>query len=333
MHRDEFVFSSTAIRSMESKLLTKEQFDRMVDAEWIEGALRVLQESAYADHFSKINRPEDYNQAILAALTELYETVKDLTPDMSVVEIVELKYDAHNMKVLFKDHVMGTDNENLIYPMGKIRVAHVSAKAERGDRKSIDEQLGGMATEAVYEYGDTLDPQAVDFAVDKRFYKWVLETAENSDIDLLKDYARDFVDFSNLITLFRTQRQGRTQDYLRKVITHSGNIDKDEIISLFNEPVSAIADKYKRASIGDRLQKANNAYEANGSLAVFEKELDNHMMDLVKGVKFIAFGPEVIFAYMLAREIEIKNIRIVLVSKLNKLSPEFIRGRLRDVYV
>ena len=45
------------------------------------------------------------------------------------------------------------------------------------------------------------------------------------------------------------------------------------------------------------------------------------------------YGPEIIFAYVHAKEIEIKNLRIALVGRANGLSPDFIKERLRETYV
>ena len=56
-------------------------------------------------------------------------------------------------------------------------------------------------------------------------------------------------------------------------------------------------------------------------------------MDLIKETNSINYGAEVIFAYLIAKEVEIKNLRLVLVGKVNDLPFEFIKERLREVYV
>ena len=270
MERKDFIHSSTRIRSLESKLLTKEQFDRMIESNSLEDAIKVLQETAYSDVFNKIDKAEDYDKAIYNELTKLYENIMELSGNRDIVDIVTLKYDAHNMKVILKDHVMGTDNTNLIYPMGKIKVSNVAEQAEKGDRKGIDKMLDGLATEAVYDYGDTLDPQSVDLAVDKRFYNNLLTISDKTNLDTLQKYAKDFIDFSNLIALFRMQRQNRTPEYAGKVISVSGNIDRKEILSQFDEPISVIVDKFSRSNIGKRLVMGFSQYEDTGSIAAFE---------------------------------------------------------------
>ncbi|EGY80657.1 V-type ATP synthase, subunit C [Peptoniphilus indolicus ATCC 29427] len=47
----------------------------------------------------------------------------------------------------------------------------------------------------------------------------------------------------------------------------------------------------------------------------------------------MTYGPEVLFAYLYARETEIKNIRMILISKLNSTDTNSIRERLRETYV
>ena len=56
-------------------------------------------------------------------------------------------------------------------------------------------------------------------------------------------------------------------------------------------------------------------------------------MDLIKGARLVTFGPDRILSYIYAKETEIKIIRIIMVGKLNNISQEVIRERLRDSYV
>jgi len=45
------------------------------------------------------------------------------------------------------------------------------------------------------------------------------------------------------------------------------------------------------------------------------------------------YGAEAIFSLLFAKELEIKNLRLILVGKVNGLSADFIKERLREVYV
>lgn len=333
MKDQEFVYSSTAVRTLESKLLTKDQIRRMVEAPNMDGALRVLHESSYSDSFSKIGRPEDYEDALAIELKDLYETIDDISPYEIISYIAKLKYDLQDMKILFKDHVMGTDNSKLMSPIGNLRIEEIQKATEEGKRKELDELLGGLATDAVHGYGESMNPQSIDLAVDRRFYRRLLELSEESDVGLMKEYARDYTDFSNIVSLFRMKNQNRDASYVEDVVVYEGNIKREDLIHSYNEPVEVIASKFKNEAIGPRLMKGLEEYEKTGSIASFEIEFDNHLIDLAKKSKYKTFGPEVLFAYLIAKEMEIKNIRLILVSKANGLDSSAIEKRLRETYV
>ena len=62
----------------------------------------------------------------------------------------------------------------------------------------------------------------------------------------------------------------------------------------------------------------------------FEKTCDDFIMDYVKSAKYIALTLEPLIAYLYAKESEIKTVRIILTSKLNQISSEIIKERVRE---
>ena len=56
-------------------------------------------------------------------------------------------------------------------------------------------------------------------------------------------------------------------------------------------------------------------------------------MELIRPQKSNYFGIEPIAAYLLARENEIKTVRIILCGKRSGIDDGVIRERLRDMYV
>ena len=68
------------------------------------------------------------------------------------------------------------------------------------------------------------------------------------------------------------------------------------------------------------------------NLLDLEKAIDDHQMDYSRLAKSMTYGPEVLMNYIISKEAEIKNLRIILVSKLNSLPKEFTLERLRETY-
>ena len=79
--------------------------------------------------------------------------------------------------------------------------------------------------------------------------------------------------------------------------------------------------------------KGLESFRATNRLSDLEKYMDNYLVEINKPSKYVNFGPEPIFSYLVAKEAEIKTLRIIMVSKLNKLSPDATRERVRDLYV
>ena len=78
------------------------------------------------------------------------------------------------------------------------------------------------------------------------------------------------------------------------------------------------------------MQKAQALRE---SASAFERWCDNRMIEMLKPQKYEAFSVGPLLGYLIARETEIKTVRIILTGKQNGFSDEAIRERIREMYV
>jgi len=69
------------------------------------------------------------------------------------------------------------------------------------------------------------------------------------------------------------------------------------------------------------------------SLSAFERWCDNRLIREIRPQKYNPFTVSPLAAFLLARENEIKTVRILLLGKRNRLPEESIRERLREMYV
>lgn len=64
----------------------------------------------------------------------------------------------------------------------------------------------------------------------------------------------------------------------------------------------------------------------------YEKLADNYLLDLIRPVKFIPFGPERVFGYLCGFTAEVFNLKLVLGGKVHRLENKFLKERLRKPY-
>jgi len=74
-------------------------------------------------------------------------------------------------------------------------------------------------------------------------------------------------------------------------------------------------------------------WQEKGAITRLEKLSDDFITEYLRQSKRMPFGLDPLVGYLYAKEIEVKNIRLILVGKINGLPVEDIRERLRNVYI
>ena len=330
MDRSKFIQSSTRLRVMEKELLKSENFIRASETETLEDALRSLSDTVYNKYINKISSPTEYEYILKEELTRFYDELFDISPSKIPLRLITLKYFYHNLKVLIKEDIGKKDLKDLYMNIGDFDLKEYRDALVKGSKKNKYFELI-QRVEEIYE--EKKDPQLIDIYLDNAYFTELLELAEESQVDLFIEYAKNLIDFTNIRTLLRAKKQEKDVEFLRQIIIEGGNVRKETYLDLLNRELSSDTDVFKKLEIYKYIKEALDSFKERGNLSDFEREMDNYFIDLIKDVKYITYGPEVIFANVLAKEMEIKNLRIILVSKLNGLDSEFIREKLRDTYV
>ena len=60
--------------------------------------------------------------------------------------------------------------------------------------------------------------------------------------------------------------------------------------------------------------------------------MDDRLLHMTTGAHYVALSPDPVIAYLMAKETEIKNLRIIFTGKINRLPENTIRERLREAY-
>ncbi|MDU1583295.1 MAG: V-type ATPase subunit, partial [Peptoniphilus harei] len=254
----------------------------------------------------------------------------DISPSKIPVKLLTLKYFYHNLKVLIKEDIGKKDLKDLYMNIGDFDLKEYKDALLKGSKKN---KYFELITRVEELYEEKKDPQLIDIYLDNAYFTELLELAKESKVDLFIKYAKNLIDFTNIRTLLRAKKQEKSVEFLRSIIIEGGNVREETYFDLLNRDISSYTDAFKKLEIYKYIKEALDSFKERGNLSDFEREMDNYFIDLIKDVKYITYGPEVVFANALAKEMEIKNLRIILVSKLNGLDSEFIREKLRDTYV
>ena len=118
MDKEQFIPVIPRVKVYETKLLDKAKFERMIESDTAQEALKVLQETEYANVMGDVKRAEDYEEILSSELTRVYDNLYRICPDTTLIEIMSLRYEYHNIKVLVKGKVAKKDFSNMLINLG-----------------------------------------------------------------------------------------------------------------------------------------------------------------------------------------------------------------------
>lgn len=333
MDRMDFVQGVTRTRVLENKLLSRAKIDRMIEAKDIQEVFKALNETDYSNAVSAITRGEDYENILSNELKRVYKLMRTVSVDQKVVDLMALKFDYHNLKVMFKEHILKKDLSGIYVPIGTTDFDKIKSTFIEGNFKGIQSEFRAAIEAVAKDFDLTGDPQRIDLIFDRHYFSHLYNIAVATKIPLFIDYVKDMIDFINIKTAVRLKKQGKDMNFFQDVILSNGNVDKGDILFSLNDSIENMMHKFRNSRISSGLIKGLESYKNTNRLSDLEKYMDNYIMELNRPSKYINFGPEPIFSYIIAKEAEIKTLRIIMVSKLNNLSPEITRERVRDLYV
>jgi V/A-type H+-transporting ATPase subunit C len=329
----DYVQAVPRIRSIENRLLDRTKIERLVDSASAYEAFKILQETAYGSFMGDVKRPEEYEIILSEELKRLYSFMYEISPNKKLIDIMSLRYDYHNIKVILKGEALNKDFSELLIPVGTVKPIQLKSYIMNRDYTEITSIMREGIEKARESFEEEKDPQKIDIILDRFMYKDMHYRALELNEPYLIKFMEMNIDLINIRTLVRVKKQNKGRKFLEEVLLEDGKINKDDLIEMLNGSVENIAVKLQSSDYVDIVRSGLEEYGQSNSLNVFEKLSDNFIMDFIKDAKYVAFGIEPLLAYIFAKENEIKIVRIIMVGKLNNIDPDVIRERLRDIYV
>lgn len=329
--RYDYAYACGRVNALATKLIDRARFQRMIEAQDAAEALRILAETDYASALAEIRDPRDFEVALARELDRVYRLLAELAPDPFLLRMFGYRFDFHNLKVLLKATAVGQDHSHLLVRRGTVPPERLVAALE--GRAELPKPFLGPVSSAQQAFAATQDPQLIDAMLDGGLYDLLAEEARRRRYELILRYMQASIDLVNIRTFLRIRRLGKGPTFLRQVLLNGGTLPVKRFHALHEQPLDAFADWLARTPYWRIAAEGLRMFNEGAPLSGLEKLADDYLTALVKEARFVPLGPEPLFAYILAKESEIRNIRIILAGKVNGVPAEIIRERLRDVHV
>lgn len=330
--RDDYQYPCAVIRGNELTLLNASDLNRVAEADTMQAAMSMLHEFGYGDG-KELENPRDFELALSAEQQRVAELVLSIVPEREELEFLQFPVDYHNAKVILKAEALETDPTVCLLSGGRVEGVELAVMVKERNFMFTPEVLRDAILETVEAYGKSRDPQEIDILLDRACYAEMLQGAREAGNDFVIGYVQLLIDILNVQSFVRVKQIGKPVEFLAKVFLEGGRIDLTTLMELYGVGYQQIGERLDLYGFGEIVGRGAAAAAADGSFALMEKLCDNLKIRYVQGAKFVTAGVEPIAAFYVAKEMELKNLRMVLTGKLVGIPEETLKERLREAYV
>ena len=323
MGNTKYTYAVARIHALEVSLFSDAVIEQLLACRTAEQTLQLVMEKGWGD----VSSDGDMDAVLKREEEKTWEVIRDVAPDMSVFDVLSYPKLYHNLKAAIKDVCTETQNPGIFYDDCQIPGKEMLRIIESRDFSRLRGSMSRVAEEAFETLLHTRDGQLCDIMVDKAALEAIYEAGRRSGEPIIEDYADTTVAIADIKIAVRSQKTGKSADFMRSAMAECAGLNIEQLIR------AALAGADEIAQYLEGTSYAGGADALRESPSAFERWCDNRMIETLKPQKYETFSVGPLLGYLIARENEIKTVRIILTGKQNGFPDDAIRERIREMYV
>jgi len=324
-------FAVGRIRVRETKMLGANRLDRLIGAGDFYDQKRILVETDYGNFFQEAATPEDVEQALNDYLAVLYEFLEEIYPEKKILSYFRSRYDFHNLKVFLKAKYGEKSTERIWSKLGMLDAEVAKERVDEGNLDEIEEPYASALLEAMEKFEEDKDSQQIDVVLDRALHLYLYEVAKRQKNKFFLGYVKSLIDLANLKLFMRARNLNKEARFVEDALLDHGFIPKGDFISAYYDAPEVLIGKLKETPYAKIVQDSVAGQEFD--LDFFDRKADDFLVSFLKPAKYIAVGLEPLISYIIAKENEVKALRIILIGRLSGVSAQTIKERVCAQYV
>lgn len=299
------------------------QMERLFAAPQLSEAQRVLSDIGFtgADQ-------TDFQAAADTHVRKACDLIKAVTTDPKMTDCFFLRYDVHNLKVLIKSRHLAHEPE-FLSANGTLDVETLKHCVADRSYALLPGELAEGLKKLEKRIAVEFDPLLVDVMLDQAMYRQIFRNLEGRENTLAFRYFQAKADMLNLTMLLRVRAIGEDAAYFEALALPGGKAGVRGFVNAFadNDRLVRLVGSYGTAI----KQAAQAAALDNQKLPYFEKAADDALFLMFKPYRYEVAAVEVLIAYLLQRQREATDVRLILTGKKNSFPAEAVQERLREL--
>ncbi|HLC50367.1 MAG TPA: ATP synthase A1 subunit C [Candidatus Nanoarchaeia archaeon] len=330
---------------MKSLLFKKEDYQKMMKMGFSEIA-KYMQDSNYKKEINELATSHSGSDLLELALNRnlanSYKKLLRISPNtlgMLVKAYVKRK-DVEDIKTIIRGKLTNASQAEILNSITEAGLLDHAFLMSLLKKDSIEEVLKANRMIELSAFKDGLKELkeknsivAIENAMDKYYYSSLAEFSKTipKQGNLFRNFIQKEIDAMNMLTLFRLKKAKFNKERIKTfMVSPSGKIKMSKLADLANvEDFGELAKAFSKTEYGNVVSEGIEEYKKTGSLIKLETGLYKHV--LRQSMLMLHQHPlsvDVILGYMFAKEIEIRNLKIIIKGKQLGLKEDFIENQL-----
>ena len=330
---------------MRTLLFRREDYNKMLKMSFSEIA-KFLQESNYKKEINAL--ATEYSGADLLELAlnkNIAESFKKLMRISSyelglLIKEYAKRKDIEDIKTILRGKFTNTGEKIILSSITAAGTLSYEFLTSLLKKESIEEILKSnkmvdfsLLKNGLKELNEKKSLVGIENAFDKFYYSHLMQFSRilPKEGALFRNFLLKEVEILNILTLLRLNKAKFSKDIIKDFLILSGDKAKDsKITALANaDDLEALSRTLEKTEYKNVIAKGIDEFKKTGSLITIENELYKYLLN--QSALFMHQHPlsiDVILGYMLAKDIEIRNLRLIVKGKQLGLNEEFIESQL-----
>ena len=320
---EKYTYAVARIRALEVSLFSNAVIDQLIACQSYEQCLQFLAERGWGD----TDTSADGEKMLKREEEKIWQTVRELSIDKKKFEVLSYQKLFHNLKAAVKAACVKEVPRDIFYEDTEVsgqEMLDIIREKDFGRLPAGMSQAAQQACDALLHAGDG---QLCDIIIDRAALDAIYKAGMESEDEIIRDYARSVVAVADIKIAVRAQKTAKSIEFMKQAMAECGSISVDQLAKAALSGPEAIRDYL----LGT--EYAGGAEALSESMSAFERWCHNRIIQTISPQKYKAFTIGPVVAYVLARQNEIKTVRIVLSGKRSELPEGAIRERVREMYV
>ena len=320
---EQYTYAVARIRALEVALFSDATIEQLIACPDYAQCLTFLAERGWGD----ADTPAEAEAILTREEEKIWEIVRELHVDMSKFDVLSYPKLFHNLKAAIKEVCTEEKTMHIFYDDVSIPGKEMLDIVRNKDFGKLPANMQHAAEEAYETLLHTRDGQLCDVIVDRAALDAVYAAGRKAKDAIIRDYAESTVAVADIKIAVRSQKTAKSLDFMTRAMAECDSLNVAQLAKAALNGMDAI----REYLVGTAYAEGAEALAESPS--AFERWCDNRIIQTISPQKYNAFTIGPVIAYVIARQNEIKTVRIILSGKQNELPDDSIRERVREMYV